>query len=398
MDQVLTEGADSLKGSRRDLLAFAIAFVLGILLYVSLHVVLDLSQTIVTAAILLVMLAYAVFVAKVPQLRVRLDQAGDNAYYLGLLFTLTSMGFALYEFGVETRAGGSGVEQIISNFGIALASTVAGIFLRVILHQMRVDPADVESMTRIELSEASKRVRASMDTLYGDLGRFHDEVRQRTGDVVNALLTDASAAMQNVSVELARSSQTMMEATEGAQRDVLRRTIELTGYLGEAAEEAKGASDRLRAVQPPPLLLAKRLEMLSSVMETLTSDLEGVVGKFSTASITVSDASKSMSESSQTLIGLSKAMEKSQNESTQKLSTAVEAVGSALVRVGTGLERDQQLFADLEARSRASSGELLRSQEAATEVLRSLTKMAVALRALIDQAATDERTGASAVE
>ena len=197
-------GAEATRLNRLDLIAFIAAFLAGLSLYIALHFVFHLHQAIVSAAIVGVMLTYSLVVARVPQLRVRLDQAGDNAYYLGLLFTLVSMASALIEFGAAVVSdsgqapGRSGAQQIIANFGIALASTIAGIFLRVTLHQMRVDPADIERVTRIELSDASKRVRASLDMMTTDLGRFHDEVRQRSTDVVTALVQDAQQSVISI--------------------------------------------------------------------------------------------------------------------------------------------------------------------------------------------------------
>ena len=94
MDRVAAERTEALRETRGDLIAFMGAFGLGLLLYVVLHVLLDVRQLFVTAAILGVMAAYAWFAAKAQRFRLRLDQAGDNAYYLGLLFTLTSMAFA----------------------------------------------------------------------------------------------------------------------------------------------------------------------------------------------------------------------------------------------------------------------------------------------------------------
>jgi methyl-accepting chemotaxis protein len=254
MDRVSAERAEALRETRGDLLAFVGAFGAGLLLYIVLHVWLDVRQAFVTLAILLVMAAYAVLAAKASRFRLRLDQAGDNAYYLGLLFTLTSMAFALYEFGLATELEGSGVEQIISNFGIALASTVAGIFLRVFLHQMRVDPADVENMTRIELSDASKRVRASLDTVYLDFGRFHSEVRQRTEDIVGKLLTD----------------------TATNQREIVRRTAEMAELLVSGAAAAKAAIEKLNDVAPPPPALSLQLRELSTAVGKLTQDLDAV--------------------------------------------------------------------------------------------------------------------------
>lgn len=361
MDRVAAERAEALRETRGDLIAFVGAFGAGLTLYVVLHVWLDVRQAFVTFAILAVMFGYAYLAAKQSRFRVRLDQAGDNAYYLGLLFTLTSMAFALYEFGVTTDAAGAGlggagaggagsggagqtglgqtgVDEIISNFGIALASTVAGIFLRVFLHQMRVDPADVENMTRIELSDASKRVRASLDTVYLDFGRFHSEVRQRTQDVVNGLLTDAATAMGNVTTELAAATKTMLDATAANQQELLRRTAETTQLLESGAAAAASALDKLKDVAPPPAELSARMKELADVVGKLGTDLAAA---------------------------------------NQQLA------GSAgrLERIGLALERDRELF-DAVARSvRTATDEAVLAQNAATEVL---SRLSAVTRTLAD--------------
>jgi hypothetical protein len=338
MDRVAAERAEALRETRGDLIAFVGAFGAGVTLYAVLHVLLDVRQAYVTLAILVVMAAYAFLAAKTARFRVRLDQAGDNAYYLGLLFTLTSMAFALYEFGVRTDAGQSGVDQIVSNFGIALASTVAGIFLRVFLHQMRVDPADVENMTRIELSDASKRVRASLDTVYLDFGRFHSEVRQRTEDVVGTLLTDAAKAMGEVTAELSAATKNMLDATAANQKEILHRTEEMTRVLAGGAAAASGAIDKLKDVAAPPAALGKQLKELSDVVVKLGVDLEA--------------ANKSLA-----------------------------GAAGRIERIGTALERDRELF-DAAARSmRTSTEEAALAQSAANEVL---SRMATMTRALAD--------------
>jgi hypothetical protein len=332
MDRVAAERAEALRETRGDLIAFVGAFGLGLILYIVLHVVLDVRQLWVTAAVLGVMAAYAFFAAKSSRFRVRLDQAGDNAYYLGLLFTLTSMAFALYEFGRATDLEQSGVEQIIGNFGIALASTVAGIFLRVFLHQMRVDPADVENMTRIELSDASKRVRASLDTVYLDFGRFHSEVRQRTDDIVSRLLSDAAVAMTNVTSELAAATKTMLDATAASQQEILRRTAEMTAVLEQGALAATSAIEKLKDVAAPPPELSRQLHELSGIVGKLCADLDAA---------------------------------------NQKLA------GSAgrLERIGSVLERDRELFDSVTRSVRSSTEEAVLAQNAANEVLSRLSTM-----------------------
>src|SRR5215216_504004 len=113
-----------------DVALFGTMFLVVVGTYVTLRIWLgERAQLPISIALVALMVAYAVIVIWVPRLRVRLDQAGDNAYYLGLLFTLASMAFALYDFRAATQgpASATGVQRIISNFGIALATTIAGI-------------------------------------------------------------------------------------------------------------------------------------------------------------------------------------------------------------------------------------------------------------------------------
>src|ERR1700719_1411841 len=79
-----------------------------------------------------IMVAYALLISLARGLRLRDDQSGDNLYYMGFLFTLTSLGVSLYQFSA-TRAA----EEIVQNFGIAIGSTLAGIGVRGILNQTR---------------------------------------------------------------------------------------------------------------------------------------------------------------------------------------------------------------------------------------------------------------------
>ena len=68
------------------------------------------------------MLGYALLIYSARALRLRDDQSGDNLYYMGFLFTLTSLGVSLYQFTASRAA-----EEIVQNFGIAIGSTSMGV-------------------------------------------------------------------------------------------------------------------------------------------------------------------------------------------------------------------------------------------------------------------------------
>src|SRR5258708_10818374 len=120
------------------------------------------------------MLAYALLITLARSIRLRDDQSGDNLYYMGFLFTLTSLGVSLYQFSA-TRAA----EEIVQNFGIAIGSTIAGIGLRVIFNQMRRDPIEVERTMRLELAAAARPVRREIDSSVIEFG-YHRPSAQQT--------------------------------------------------------------------------------------------------------------------------------------------------------------------------------------------------------------------------
>ena len=57
----------------------------------------------VTLVPVAIMLAYALLIGLARLFRLRDDQSGDNLYYMGFLFTLTSLAVSLYQFSESAR-------------------------------------------------------------------------------------------------------------------------------------------------------------------------------------------------------------------------------------------------------------------------------------------------------
>jgi hypothetical protein len=394
-DAVLKEGLAPAKSTRLDVMVFFGAFTSGLVAYSVLRG-LEVHQGFQTAAVVFVLSTDAVVVAVVPRLRVRLDQAGDNAYYLGLLFTLMSMAVALYDFGAialdrpGASSGRSGAETIIGNFGIALASTIAGIFIRVVLHQMRVDPADVESMTRIELAEAAKRVKATLDTVTLDMGRFHEEVRQRTEDVATTVLADLKRLLGDFSTDVASSARGLMDATGDAQQRLVERSTGITLRLEEAAEGARQAIERLRAVEPPPLKLAGRLEKVSESLDLLANRAERLIVSFKATDEASSRVVSSISTTASTIASMSQENRDEQAAGLRRIAQAAEEFRSALGDAGETLKANLERVRELGEESRLSADAALETQRAASEVIATFTDAARELTAAVKDAAGEE--------
>jgi hypothetical protein len=164
-------------GLLNGLLFFAVVVVgSGYIIFSKLH---DFGAFAVTAVPVLIMIGYAVLLGA-RLFRLRDDQAGDNLYYMGFLFTLTSLAVSLYQF---SSAGSA--EQIVQNFGIAIASTISGIALRILFNQMRRDPVEVEATARLELAEASRRVKRELESAILEFGYFRRTTQQSMGDAMD---------------------------------------------------------------------------------------------------------------------------------------------------------------------------------------------------------------------
>lgn len=393
---------DSARVVRLDLIAFFGAFIGGIALYFSFRMV-GVGQIGQTCAVVGVMLLYSLLVWLVPRLKVRLDQAGDNAYYLGLLFTLSSMAVALYEFSSATLPGTgavsrSGAEHIISNFGIALASTIAGIFLRVILHQMRVDPADVESVSRIELADASKRVKASLDAASQDMALFHGQISQRLADVVETATSDVAKVLGAFVTEVSETTRTLLAKTAEAQAGIAEKTQAVVAKLDATAAGTQGAIARLSQIEAPPTKLAARLDKVTKSLESLDEPILKFTKIFESTSNASAKAIDELASATTELAQFRKHSAEQQAEGIDEIKHAVSAFRKALQEVASVLQTDKALVLELERQSRTSAEEALRAHNAANKVISTFTDVARDLKGAIRQGTSTEVGSAQSAE
>src|ERR1700681_2897027 len=205
----VTKFGDATSSTGASALVFTM-FVAAGSAYIALAKLAGLAQVLVTFVPIVIMLAYALLIWFARNLRLRDDQAGDNLYYMGFLFTLTSLGVSLYQFNV-TRAA----EEIVQNFGIAIGSTITGIALRVIFNQMRQDPIEVERIMRLELADAARRVRRELDSTVVEFSYVRRAAQQAAADSFShvaekfdAIAVKFVASLEDVTSRLTRPLET----------------------------------------------------------------------------------------------------------------------------------------------------------------------------------------------
>ncbi|MCB1883088.1 MAG: hypothetical protein KDG89_03675 [Geminicoccaceae bacterium] len=243
---------------RFDVTLFFLALFLGAGLAIALKVM-HVPQAFVTAGPAAVLLAYAGLIAFTKRFRLPEDRAGESVYYLGFLYTLVSLACALYEFAQATGE----VEPLIADFGIALTTTILGLALRVAFAQGRRDPIEFEHEARIELSDAVRRFRASLDNGAGELERFRRAMQQ---------------SFQDSAAEHARHMRESVDAPLQGLKAALETFEGHAGRLGANAgrlvDGIGGLGARIETIDLPVAAIEAKLAPLADAIGGLTASLE----------------------------------------------------------------------------------------------------------------------------
>lgn len=198
----------------------------------------------------LAMVAYAAVVQRSGSGRLRADQAGDNCYYLGLIYTLVSLSYAIFTFDPNDTA-----TTIVQGFGIALATTIVGLVLRVFFQQSRVDLVQAEDTARIELADAAGRLKAELSGMVVSFNDFGRQTRQ---------------SLEELRQEVLRS---LTEAREAADVAVRNAATEANAALSEQTTEALAKAKRLSAATEKVVSGIERHAEVLAKVETATDGI-----------------------------------------------------------------------------------------------------------------------------
>ena len=217
---------------------------------------------------------YAWWVSRSGELSIGRDQAGDNAYYIGLLLTFASLGVALVKLvvlidadaqsGERQMAVAGQVAQLIPDFGVALASTVFGIAARLWLQQQR--------MSSVEAGEDARR------ELERGVAQFSASLRLATG----VMSTSVIAIRLGVAKQLEEAAYGQVESFEEAQElvrdaatEMARGLTDLSLQLAEVNAKVGDELSKLQGVQPAQALaeLANRSRAASGAVAELLDEV-----------------------------------------------------------------------------------------------------------------------------
>ena len=329
---------------------------------------LDMNQFVVTACPVAIMLGYAIRHSKQ---RAYLNLVGDNLYYLGLLYTLVSLAASLYEFTPKEDDIES-ITPIITNFGIAIFSTILGVAFRVCFNLKQTDPEEIEERARVELAdvvrelnlglrEATHSFLRSSREMQGNLKWGLEETKNAIDENLQQSLSRLDTAIANfvTTVEKAdnrfdQNQQKLRQGFEEAQSVI----DDAAGVLGESrkklqegsdamAESLNGLVEKIDNISAPEDLLEKILQPLSQRIEAVAEQVgtagETLTTKLGNIEIPTDKFEQDLQEA---IVAFLDKMERSLSSqfenATQKFERDLKAFSGVIQSANEGFETDSQ--------------------------------------------------------
>jgi len=197
------------------------------------------------------------------------EKIGDNSYYLGFLFTLISLSNALYLF-----TDGGDQNQIVSDFGIALASTIAGILLRIIFNQMKIEPDQIEDIAKETLTDVGIRLSAELENVISQAGNV--------SSALSNLMKDSMKEMEGVIAKSSTKHQELANSVEFVTNTIIERNKQVAEQIQSSV--SKLGEDNIDQLKEPLDEIKDSLTSLSNhLRDTRTSSLNQSLENFAVA-------------------------------------------------------------------------------------------------------------------
>ena len=184
-----------------------------------------------------VLFLYAGFARALGGVRIETEIIGDNCYYLGFLFTLTSLAVTLYQLsGLENA---NVLRDIISGFGVALSSTIVGVALRVWFFQSRSGLIELNRDTMHDLQKATRKFRLNVTASLQDMKRFSIESTQLASERNQSIERSTEAALKSNHAQFAKNAEEYQKIISETFRHAFEASAgEMSSTVTKVTEDA----------------------------------------------------------------------------------------------------------------------------------------------------------------
>lgn len=225
------------------------------------------------------------------------EKFADSCYYLGFIFTITSIVFSLLDVG----AIGTKMTDIAVRFGAAMVSTVFGLAARVYLVSFRQDVSDAVQAAEDSVVEAANRLSVQLAMSCERFQSFELQVDSAARSSVERVNLQVEALSKSYTERLAEFFRELAEQNTKAFEEASRRlavsvdqyasglSTSLTGLEERVVAFADGVTERLATTSFPDDYFATTL---TDPVSRLRESAALIAGEVTAVAADVKEASK----------------------------------------------------------------------------------------------------------
>jgi len=264
-----------------DQVLFVSAFLAGLVFIAALkNIFTGVGAFLALLSAVMIIFFYAFVAFRFKGVRLSEDRIGDNCYYLGFLFTLISLSLALYSF---TR-GAPDPRALVADFGIALGSTITGIFVRIVIQQMRVESEQIGEEVKKGLTELAVETSAELQNVIAEVSSLSESFKdtlKTSADEVAIVSKKAIKALER----LIESLESQVAFSSSRFIDISTQMDTSVAGLAGAFEDARTNISRTQVPVPSNLFsgLSQQVSSTSGEISNLNSALVELVREVQSA-------------------------------------------------------------------------------------------------------------------
>lgn len=287
----------------------------------------------ILALSLIIVLGYAWIGYKWKDESFPIDKVADSCYYLGFIFTITSIIGALVTLNtIENSLSG-----ISALFGAAMVSTLLGIVIRIYLIGFRVNTEDALKNIEDSLLENAQKLTEEIDRSFCELTNFRSKVLETTRESEREIREQVQRAVeyqheQNATL-FAHIAKNVDEIIRANMADIELSTKKLAQLITEHESSArkvtntldenidsfiKNTVQKLKRIDLPEDIFSKKLELplmnLSTQTSIITEQAKQISDNFKNANNSVFNTVKKINEKSEELHSILASIELLKNE------------------------------------------------------------------------------------
>lgn len=317
------------------------------------------------------------------------EKFGDSCYFLGFIFTITSIAFSLFDIPHLDQAGR--LTEVAVRFGAAMISTVAGFIVRVYLVGFQYESTEALQSLENQIIESANRLKTRLDLSQEAFESFEAKVRQAASDSEARVRIAVENVGRHLSQEMAQALKALavgvqqVHATAAGEMrvvalalagDLAKCSQALVANIDQAQAHFVGVADRLEA----------RLGAVTFPDDYFTKELAPSVRNLVASMAAVGNDLKSLKESvNKSITSLSAALAKvdvamdapqSVRELIQKQETISKQVLEIIATAGRSVEGSASAIKEQNAALARLSAEFSATQSSQSKVIVSTGQIA----------------------